>query len=193
MNIGSRPSHRKKGDRSKNSVRAIAWVFGWAQSRHTLPAWYGIGTALETWREGDPTKLAKLQTMYIEWPFFQALISNTQMALFKAEMNIAKEYSTLCVDPETGEQVYKIISEEYKRTVTQILNIANATELLEETPDLSLSLTRRNPYLDPLCHIQVKLISHYRGLDENNPDRERWLKPLLRSINAIATGMRNTG
>ncbi len=193
MNIGSRPSHRKKGDRSKSSVRAIAWVFGWAQSRHTLPAWYGIGAALESWRGNDPTRLATLQKMYIEWPFFRVLISNTQMALFKAEMNIAKEYSTLCVDPKTGEEVYKVISEEYKRTVTQILNIANATELLEETPSLSLSLKRRNPYLDPLCHIQVKLISHYRGLSENDPDKERWLKPLLRSINAIATGMRNTG
>jgi len=193
MNIGSRPSHRKKGDRSKSSVRAIAWVFGWAQSRHTLPAWFGIGTALEQWRDNDPTKLATLQKMYIEWPFFRALISNTQMALFKAEMNIAKEYSTLCVNPETGKEIYQIISDEYKRTVTQILNIANATELLEETPALSLSLKRRNPYLDPLCHIQVKLIRHYRGLEENNPDKEMWLKPLLRSINAIATGMRNTG
>ena len=193
MNIGSRPSHRKKGDRSKSSVRAIAWVFGWAQARHTLPAWYGIGSALENWRENDPTRLAKLQAMYLEWPFFRSLISNTQMALFKAEMDIAKEYSTLCVDPAVGEKIYKIISEEYRRTVTQILNIANATELLEENPTLSLSLKRRNPYLDPLCHIQVKLLRHYRQLDENDPEKERWLKPLLRSINAIATGMRNTG
>lgn len=193
MNIGSRPSHRKAGDRSKSSVRAIAWVFGWAQARHTLPAWYGIGSALENWRAGDPTRLAKLQAMYIEWPFFRALISNTQMALFKAEMNIAKEYSTLCVDPKTGEQVYKIISDEYKRTRTQILHIANATELLEENPTLLLSLKRRDPYLDPLCYIQVKLIKQYRGMGENNPEKERWLKPLLRSINAIATGMRNTG
>ncbi|MDH5258200.1 MAG: phosphoenolpyruvate carboxylase, partial [Gammaproteobacteria bacterium] len=84
-------------------------------------------------------------------------------------------------------------SEEYKRTVTQILNIANANELLEETPALSLSLKRRNPYLDPLCYIQVKLLRQYRSMDENDMERERWLKPLLRSINAIATGMRNTG
>jgi len=95
MNIGSRPSHRKKGDRSKSSVRAIAWVFGWAQSRHTLPAWYGIGSALEQWRQSDPTRLAKLQKMYLEWPFFRALLSNTQMALYKAEPNIAREYAAL--------------------------------------------------------------------------------------------------
>lgn len=194
MNIGSRPSHRKKGDRSKSSVRAISWVFGWAQARHTLPAWFGIGTALEQWRNNDPTRLAKLQQMYLQWPFFRSLISNTQMALFKAEMNIAKEYSTLCEDQETAEQIYQIIMEEHQRTVHQILNIINATELLEENPTLLLSLKRRNPYLDPLCHIQVKTLRRYRNLsDDDNEEKQLLLKPLLRSINAIATGMRNTG
>ncbi|MDH5181984.1 MAG: phosphoenolpyruvate carboxylase, partial [Gammaproteobacteria bacterium] len=88
MNIGSRPSHRKKTDRSKTSVRAIGWVFGWAQSRHTLPAWYGIGTALQEWAKDDPNKLTKLREMYQNWPYFRALLSNSQMALFKAEMSI---------------------------------------------------------------------------------------------------------
>jgi phosphoenolpyruvate carboxylase len=193
MNIGSRPSHRKKGDRSKSSVRAISWVFGWAQARHTLPAWFGIGSALENWRENDPTRLAKLQQMYIEWPFFRSLVSNVQMALFKAEMNIAKEYSTLCKDPKVAERIYKIINNEYQRTVTQILNIIHCNELLEENPSLQLSLIRRNPYLDPLCHIQVKILRRYRELEQGDHEKELWQAPLLRSINAIATGMRNTG
>jgi phosphoenolpyruvate carboxylase len=89
LNIGSRPSHRKKADRSLQSIRAIPWVFGWAQSRHTLPAWYGIGSAIERWRGSDLERLAKLQKMYEEWPFFRAILSNTQMSLFKAEMHIA--------------------------------------------------------------------------------------------------------
>jgi len=193
MNIGSRPSHRKKGDRSKGSVRAISWVFGWAQARHTLPAWFGIGTALENWRNNDPTRLSKLQNMYLEWPFFRSLMSNTQMALFKAEMNIAKEYSTLCNDPAVAERIYRIVNEEYKRTVKQVLNIINCTELLEENPSLLLSLTRRNPYLDPLSHIQIKMLRRYRELEEGDHEKDLWQAPLLRSINAIATGMRNTG
>lgn len=82
LNIGSRPSHRARGDRSKSSVRAIPWVFGWAQSRHTLPAWYGIGHTLKNWAN-DETRLQKLQEMYREWPFFKSLLSNTQMALYK--------------------------------------------------------------------------------------------------------------
>ena len=193
LNIGSRPSHRKKGDRAKTSVRAIAWVFGWAQSRHTLPAWFGIGSALEQWRQNDPTRLAQLQKMYQQWPFFRALLSNTQMALFKAEPNIAKEYAALCVDKKTGKRVYKIFREEYTRTVTQVLNITNSQRLLEENPVLELSLTRRNPYLDPLNYIQLTLLKRYRDETLSEEERENWLNPLLRSINAIAAGMRNTG
>lgn len=193
MNIGSRPSHRKKGDRAKTSVRAIAWVFGWAQSRHTLPAWFGIGTALEQWRQNDPTRLAQLQKMYQQWPFFRALLSNTQMALFKAEPNIAKEYAELCVEKETGDRIYKMFREEYTRTVTQVLNITDSQQLLEENPVLEVSLTRRNPYLDPLNHIQLTLLKRYRDESLSDEERENWLSPLLRSINAIAAGMRNTG
>lgn len=193
MNIGSRPSHRKKGDRTKSSVRAIAWVFGWAQSRHTLPAWYGIGSALEQWRNNDHLRLAKLQHMYLEWPFFRALLSNTQMALSKAEPNIAKEYAALCLNPNTGEHFYHAFYDEFKRTVTQILHITNSQQLLEENQALQLSLSRRSPYLDPLNYIQLTLLRRYRDTSLSEEDRQAWLNPLLRSINAIAAGMRNTG
>jgi len=193
LNIGSRPTHRNKQSRSKSSIRAIPWVFGWAQSRYTLPAWFGIGTALEQWRRNEPDRLAKLQQMYRDWPFFRALLSNTQMALFKANMNIAQQYAALSGDPLVAQQVFTIIRDEYQRTITQILNVVGAQRLIEENPDLALSLTRRNPYLDPLNYIQITLLERSRdsGLDE--AARQVWLDPLLRSINAIAAGMRNTG
>ena len=193
LNIGSRPSHRKQGSRAKTSIRAIPWVFGWAQSRHTLPAWYGIGLALETWRQRDPSRLAKLQTMYKEWPFFRALLSNTQMSLFKAQMDIAREYTELAVDKDQAASIYENIRGEFQRTLTQVLNVADHTVLIQENPALHLSLVRRDPYLDPLNHIQLILLKRYR--DEQSPQTERdiWLDPLLRSINAIAGGMRNTG
>ncbi|MDO9372172.1 MAG: phosphoenolpyruvate carboxylase [Gammaproteobacteria bacterium] len=193
LNIGSRPSHRKKGDRSKYSVRAIAWVFGWAQSRHTLPAWYGIGTALETWHGGDPKRFSKLQAMYRAWPFFRALLSNTQMALFKADMDIARDYAALCADPGVAERIYGLIRAEYERTVKEVLKVVAAETLIEENPPLALSLSRRNPYLDPLNAIQLALLKRYRNEELSDPERHRWLAPLLRSINAIAAGMRNTG
>jgi phosphoenolpyruvate carboxylase len=193
LNIGSRPSHRDRQDRSKSSLRAIPWVFGWAQSRHTLPAWYGLGTALEQWRRGDPARLAALQSMYRDWPFFRALLSNIQMALFKGEMNIAREYTRLAADGQGAETIFTRIRDEYRRTVTQVLNVCGIQLLLEESPSLGLSLYRRNPYLDPLNNIQVTLLSRYRDTTLGEEDRERWLQPLLRSINAIASGMRNTG
>ena len=192
LNIGSRPSHRQKADRSLGSIRAIPWVFGWAQSRHTLPAWFGIGTALEQWRGNDLERLAKLQRMYQEWPFFRAILSNIQMSLFKAEMKIADEYAHLVADRQRAERIHRMIAEEYQRTLTQVLNVAGLTALMEETPDLQLSLARRNTYLDPLNHIQITLLERYRGCPDEE-QRKEWLDPLLRSINAIAAGMRNTG
>ena len=192
LNIGSRPSHRAKVDRSILSIRAIPWVFGWAQARYTLPAWYGIGSALERWRGSDLGRLAKLQRMYQEWPFFRALLSNTQMSLFKAEMHIAQQYTSLVKDAGQGEAIYRTVAAEYERTMTQVLHVAGLRGLLEETPELQLSLARRNVYLDPLNHIQVSLLERYRDL-RSEEERSRWLNPLLRSINAIAAGMRNTG
>jgi phosphoenolpyruvate carboxylase len=193
MNIGSRPSHRNRQNRSKSSIRAIPWVFGWAQARYTLPAWFGIGSALEQWRNNEPDRLAKLQQMYQEWPFFRSLLSNTQMALFKANMTIAQQYVQLCGDPDMAQRVFDVIHSEYLRTVTQVLNVVGTQRLIEENPTLALSLNRRSPYLDPLNHIQITLMERTRDQGVDEAARQVWLDPMLRSINAIAAGMRNTG
>jgi phosphoenolpyruvate carboxylase len=193
LNIGSRPSHRTKQDRSKASVRAIAWVFAWAQSRQTLPAWYGLGTALESYCQNDKGNLQKLRNLYQTWPFFRALLGNIQMALFKADMLIAREYAELMEDQATAQHIFQLIKEEYQRTEHWLLKIAQINELLEENPILKRSLTRRDPYLDPLNHIQLALLNRYRNEDLEQSERDTQLDPLLRSINAIAAGMRNTG
>jgi phosphoenolpyruvate carboxylase len=193
LNIGSRPSHRKKGDRSKNSVRAIGWVFSWAQSRQTFPAWYGIGLSLSTWCAGKPERLEKLRTMYRDWSFFRNLLSNAQMALSKSDMDIAREYAGLCVDPDTGKRVYGLIASEHRLSVDWILEIAGTDRLLAENLALADSLHRRDAYLGPLNYLQVFLLRKVRETDPNHPAESPWMKPLLRTINAIAAGMRNTG
>lgn len=197
LNIGSRPSHRRKSDRSKSSIRAIPWVFGWGQSRHTLPAWYGIGSALSLWRGEDNERLELLRQMYRQWPFFRSLLSNTQMALTKADMRAAAEYAQLCSDRALADQVFATIRDEYHLTVREVLLVAQLNSLMEETPLLALSLQRRNPYLDPLNRIQIHLLKASRAAEkvrQDNPEIENpWISPLLRSINAIAAGMRNTG
>ncbi len=188
LNIGSRPSHRK-ASRSKASIRAIPWVFGWSQSRHTLPAWYGIGSALERFRQEDENNLAILQNMYQHWPFFRTIISNVQMALMKAEMNVARQYASLARDQDTAQKIYEKIRNEYNRTVVQVLNTADSKTLMEDQEILARSLNRREPYINALNHVQVSLLQRHR----RHPDDPQWLQPLLRSINAIAAGMRNTG
>jgi phosphoenolpyruvate carboxylase len=114
------------------------------------------------------------------------------MSLFKAAMHIAHEYLRLASDQERAEAIFKLIEDEFHRTLTQVLNVAGLHGLMEETPDLQLSLARRNTYLDPLNHVQIALLERYRG-ERSEERREQWLDPLLRSINAIAAGMRNTG
>lgn len=193
MNIGSRPSHRKQGDRSKNSVRAIGWVFAWAQSRHSLPAWYGIGSALNNWSSNHPDRLAILQQMYRDWPFFRALVSNTEMALSKADMAIGENYAQLCRDAVSGQQIFNIIKTEHNQTKVAILNLTNSQSLIQDNPALALSLSRRDPYLDPLNHIQTVLLKRYRDEQTDEIERARWRDPLLRTISAISTGLRNTG
>jgi phosphoenolpyruvate carboxylase len=193
LNIGSRPSHRKQQDRSKASVRAIAWVFAWAQSRQTFPAWYGIGASLAGWCAGKAERLETLREMYRDWPFFRNLLSNSQMALCKSNMEIAREYASLCADPATGKQVWDLVAGEHQRSVDWVLQVAHIDRLLAENPPLAASLHRRDAYLGPLNYLQVSLLRRVRSLAPEDAAGSPWMKPLLRTINAIAAGMRNTG
>jgi phosphoenolpyruvate carboxylase len=190
LNIGSRPSHRKQTNRSKYSIRAIPWVFGWSLSRHTLPAWYGLGTALNKIVSENANNMDNLKLMYTEWPFFSVLLDNIQMALSKSDIGIAKDYAQLVQNKEAAKDIIADIETEYNATVSTLLEIVGSDELLAENTKLSLSLKRRQPYLDPLNYIQVMLLQKHRkisGEDTVNFD------PLLRTIHAIAIGMKNTG
>ena len=192
LNIGSRPSHRATGNRSRASIRAIPWVFGWAQARHTLPAWYGMGTALQQIGKSHGDDF--LRTMVKEWPFFGSLMSNVQMALFKAQMEIAKEYAEQSLKKDQALGIFEKIKDEYMLTKEQVLKVTELDELMDDTRFLQYSLTRRDPYLDPLNHIQIKLLGRHRAhMEKTNEADSPYLGGLLRTINAIAAGMRNTG
>ena len=190
INIGSRPSHRRAVDRSMDSIRAIPWVFGWSLSRHTLPAWYGIGTALESYLKAHPkTGLAQIRLAYKRWPFFRTLMQNIQMALAKADMLIARQYMQLSQHPDDAYQIYEKIEKEYRLTHKLVLRVANCKELLETQEVLRRSLSRRKPYLGPLNEIQLSLLRRMREASDPDP----YQNVVARSISAIAAGMRNTG
>ncbi len=193
LNIGSRPSHRQKEVQSLDAIRAIGWVFGWSQSRHTLPAWYGVGTALEEFITGEEGRLALLRRMYQEWPFFNTFLSNIQMALAKANMEIAAQYAALDWNVERSQAIFAKIRDEFERTRDRILEVTQGNGILEETPMLARSIQRRDPYIDPLNHIQLMLMRRYQDPDLSEEESQRWMSLLLRTINGIAAGQRNTG
>ncbi|MBE7563053.1 phosphoenolpyruvate carboxylase [Acidithiobacillus sp. HP-6] len=193
MNIGSRPSHRQRSDRSMGSIRAIPWIFAWAQSRHILPAWFGLGSAIAQWRVDKPERLEILQDMYQHWPFFHALMGNISMAMSKTDMALAGEYAGLPLDQELATSVFQKIRREFELSLGEMLAMAGTEQLLSDNPGLAFSLQRRNVYMEPLNHIQLALLRRYRNDDAPPEFREIWLDPLLRTINAIAAGQRNTG
>ncbi len=189
LNIGSRPSHRKKADYSKKSIRAIGWVFGWSQSRQNLPGWYGLGSALQTIiNEGG---LSTLQTMYSDWRYFQNVLSNSQMALLKTDQQVASQYADLCSNADIAKDVYADLKDEYELTMAMIRQVTDVEDMMADFPEIGQSVRWRNAYLDPLNYIQVLLLE--RLSKESNRTQSPWLKPALDSINGIATGLRNTG
>lgn len=193
MNIGSRPARRKAAVRDKTSLRAIPWVFGWSQSRHTLPGWYGVGSGLLAYSGNRLDRIRQLQQMYRDWPFFRTFLSNVQMSLFKASMEIALEYSRLCQNRITQRLVFELVQSEYELTKSQILMVAQLNSLQEDNSILKRSFGTRRDYLDPLNHIQIILLGRRRDPQVSAEDLELFEKPLLRTIKAIASNMRNTG
>jgi phosphoenolpyruvate carboxylase len=189
LNIGSRPMKRKNRNRFED-LRAIPWVFAWTQSRQLLPAWYAAGTGLDSFVSKDEENLKLLQRMYEEWPFFRSTIDNLQMALMKADITTAKEYTNLVNDKEVADRIFGNIVEEYEVTKAVLLKITGDDELLDHTPNIKDSVHRRNPYVDPLNFLQVELIKELRQQEEPN---EELLTEVLLTISGIAAGLRNTG
>jgi len=189
LNIGSRPSHRKKADYSKKSIRAIGWVFGWSQSRQNIPGWYGLGSALTT--AIDDGGLKTLQDMQNHWRYFQNLLSNSQMVILKTDQKVAKHYAKLCSDTDIAERTYGQMKNEYDLAITKIREITGVQEMMADFPKIGQSVRWRNAYLDPLNYIQALLLKRLDA--EQDRMHSPWLKPTLGSINGIATGLRNTG
>lgn len=186
--IGSRPT-RRSASKSLDDLRAIPWVFGWMQSRHAVPAWFGVGYAMERFAAQGPAQEQLLREMTKEFPLFSNLIGNVELAMAKADMNIAWLYASLVSDAELRDRVWKVLSEEFERTRRILLSITGQRELLERKSVLSRSVRLRNPYVDPMSLIQVDLLRRKReGLDVDDLNYA-----LGTTINGIAAGLHNTG
>ncbi|MEH2571035.1 phosphoenolpyruvate carboxylase [Bradyrhizobium sp. AZCC 1708] len=189
LNIGSRPASRKK-TREIEDLRAIPWVFSWAQCRLMLPGWYGFGSAVETWIAEHPEQgMAFLQELYREWPFFRTLLSNMDMVLAKSSIAIASRYAELVPDVALRESIFGSIRREWHASIETLLDIMGHERLLQGNPLLERSIRNRFPYLDPLNHVQVELLKEHRS---HSPD-EQVLRGIQLTINGISAGLRNSG
>ncbi|WP_428673290.1 phosphoenolpyruvate carboxylase [Reyranella sp.] len=189
LNIGSRPASRSKR-RGIEDLRAIPWVFSWAQCRLMLPGWYGFGTAVAKWIEANPTDgLARLQAMHDDWGFFRTTLSNMDMVLAKSDIAIASRYAELVGDEALRTSIFERLRAEWQASIDAVRSIMRQQELLEGNPLLARALRGRVPYIDPLNHVQIELLRRHRAGDED----PNVVAGIHLSINGIAAGLRNSG
>jgi phosphoenolpyruvate carboxylase len=185
--IASRPAARKP-KLTLDELRAIPWVFSWNQCRHGVPGWFGLGSALDAMIA--ERGLEYLRSIYQVWPFFRVLIDNAQLALVRADMDVAEHYARLG-DAE-GREVFALIRDEYEKTVARVLEVIQADQLLAASPTLAKNVARRNPYVDVLNHAQIELMRRMRAADSPE-ERERLRRALFVTINGIAAGLMTAG
>lgn len=185
--MGSRPARRSGGD-DIGSLRAIPWVFAWAQARVNLPGWFGLGTGLDS-IASTPGGLDTLRTMYRSWPFFTSLLQNAELSLVKADLSIAHLHF------ELGERddLAAIIAEEYQRTVDLVLSVTQHDFLLAATPRLARDIELRNPSIDALSFLQVRFLRALRDTELSGEDQPRILRLVQLTVSGIAAGLQNTG
>jgi phosphoenolpyruvate carboxylase len=187
LKIGSRPPRRTR-ETGVEGLRAIPWVFSWIQNRCLLPGWYAVGSALQAFTERTPGGLDVLREWYRGWSFFRTLVDNVEVSLTKADLSIMRLYAGLAAPQRR--RLAERIEEEYDRTVRMVLAIAEQGELLSHTPVLARSIRLRNPYVDPLNHLQVELLKRKRASEKPNDGLNH---ALALTITGIAAGLRNTG
>ena len=186
--IGSRPA-RRSSSRKLDDLRAIPWVFGWMQSRHAVPAWFGVGWALEQFAAQGKYEEQTLRDMAVEFRLFSDMIRNVELAMAKADFSIARLYASLVEDAGLRVRVYQMLVEEFERAQRVILLITGQRELLEHNPVLSRSIRLRNPYVDPMSLIQVELLRRKRD-GEQSAELDYAIGT---TMNGIAAGLHNTG
>lgn len=188
MQIGSRPAARASEDQRGEieRLRAIPWVFAWTQSRHLLPGWYGLGTALD--RAVERYGATTLGEIVSDWPFLRALIDDVETVLGTADLSIAARYARLA--GALGDRYFPTIRAEFERTVTHVLGLKRARALLDADPALQRSIVLRNPYVDPMSLLQIDLLERWRAAGRPDDDM---LRALMASVRGIAQGLQSTG
>jgi len=189
VQFGSRPVYREGASQSMESIRAIPWMFGWTQIRLMLPAWLGVGTALEQ-AIAQPATLDLLRRMAKAWPFFDDFLGKVEMVCAKTDLEIARAYVTH-LDGDV--RLLDRLADEFRRTVRAVLTIRDAPDLLMDNEVLRTSIALRNPYVDPLSLLQISLLHRKRALRDGAEEAKPLDDAIGTTLNGVAQGLRNTG
>ena len=206
LRLGSRPAARgRRGDGRGGGVdgaepaprieelRAIPWVFAWSQSRIELPGWFGLGAALDAWRrDHGEAGLDRIARLYREWPFVTSLLDNAELALGRADMGVARRFASLATGDGDAAR-WRAIEAEYATTVELLLWVTGRDRLLDAAPVAQRAIALRNPYIDSLSELQVRLLRDLRARAADDPDRPRLLRLVHLAINGVAAGLQSTG
>ena len=175
------------------TLRAIPWVFSWSQSRLNLPGWYGVGTALAAYQARHGADgLARLQALHRDWVFFGTVLDTVELSLAKASVEVAERYAGLASGAAAA-AIWGRLREEFERTRTAVLRITGRTELLDAMPELQRSIALRNPYVDSLSEVQVRLLGTLRELPRGDVRRAELERLVHLSVSGVAAGIQNTG
>jgi phosphoenolpyruvate carboxylase len=190
--IGSRPA-RRTGTRTLTDLRAIPWVFSWNLSRITLTGWYGLGGALKAIRAENPDDYALLKKSIAHWNFFKYLLIQTETNLILSNLEMMKLYAELDEDVKERDLFMDKIAMDYQSGSHFI------EELFEEPASIRRkgqheNLKWRNDKLVSLHKLQLKYLKEWRNInDENSFEAEKLLNKSLSIINALSSGLKNTG
>jgi len=186
LRFASRPASRTQTF-SLESLRAIPWVFSWNQSRHGIPGWFGLGSALQALAvELGPDGA---RALYRDWPLLRGVVDDARLALTQADLDVAAHYARLA--PPEDRTVFELIREEHRRTLAEVAALTGDPELMTPWPAVGRAAARRNPYVDVLSHVQVELLRRHRAAPEDG--RERFREALRLTVNGIAAGLQTVG
>ncbi|NND71762.1 MAG: phosphoenolpyruvate carboxylase [Rhodothermales bacterium] len=185
--IASRPISRKSADEVDfDGLRAIPWVFAWTQTRYGVPGWFGMGSAYSS---VDDEEIQLMQTLYKEWPFFEAIIKNASLEMGRARLEISALYSRAQASPR-AEELHQLLLNDFSMAEKFVLAVTGETEILDHAPVIQKSIRIRNSYTDVLNLLQIELLHRRR---DNMDDESLLDHALLLSVNGIAAAMQSTG
>ena len=186
--LGSRPAKRKPQG-GIESLRAIPWIFAWAQTRLVLPSWLGVMRAIDSVKTPENEKV--VNEMFSEWPFYRSRLSMLDMVFHKADPRISEAYDERLV-PKELKHFGEALRSELKESISSLLAITGDGDIMKNDPQGKESMEIRAGYLQPLHYLQIELLDRIRkaGDDAQNTSLER---AMMVTIAGIAIGMRNTG